>query len=187
MTGEFKEAADEVIILDEEDPDVFSRFNGWLYTRILLTEDEAKDSDYLDILIDVYLFAERRFIPSLQNDAIDAILRVSEATETLITAKNVKDIWRNTMSSSKIRRFAIDQQVYLGDIEDNFGELGAGGREYPCQFLAAVAQGLFALLNIDDAEAGEEENDFDTFELWDNRCARYHTHEPTDPPCKGQI
>ena len=69
LTDNFKEAADAVIKLDDEDLEVFSRFNDWLCTGTLYKTDfNAKYLMYL------YQFAEIRLIHRLQNAIIDEII-----------------------------------------------------------------------------------------------------------------
>ena len=69
LTDNFKEAADAVIKLDDEDSEVFSQFNDWLCTGTLYKTDfNAKYLMYL------YQFAEIRLIHRLQNAIIDEII-----------------------------------------------------------------------------------------------------------------
>ncbi|KAF7188838.1 hypothetical protein HII31_09761 [Pseudocercospora fuligena] len=96
-SGRFKEAEDNMITLPEEKAEVFKLFQGWLYTREL-PKDKSTD------LVKLWGLADRRIVPLLQNEAIDAI--------QVHNYKNWKEacpttVYRNTGADSALRRFTV--------------------------------------------------------------------------------
>lgn len=167
LTGNFKEAADAVIELDEEDPEVFSWFNDWLYTGTLY-----KTNFNANHLMHLYQFAEIRLIHRLQNDIIDEIIRHDES---LLGTRGFWLAWEKLLT---MRPFLVDYFVRNGNL--------SGLHALDPEFLDAVAHRSMELIR--KAMTEWTQIDFGEWllhnvDLWDLRCERYHTHKPTDPPC----
>ena len=67
--------ASKGIALTNEDPKIFKQSNDWLYTHRLSTGDEKAIDLPKSLIVDTYVFAEKRGIPRLQNTCIDAAIK----------------------------------------------------------------------------------------------------------------
>lgn len=170
--------------LKNDDPGTFSRFNGWLYTGVLLGEEDMNINDSYTPLIDLYLFAERMMMPSLENDVIDAMLRLAEESDCSLDSEEIQKLWDGTSPSSKLRKFAVDQRVYW------VNHLDISDRQFPHEFLAAVAFGLWKILRGKDPDVRPSEEVLEFWsnpDMWESRCSKYHVHEPGKPICEDPI
>ncbi len=170
--------------LKNDDPGTFSRFNGWLYTGVLLGEEEMNINDSYTPLIDLYLFAERMMMPSLENDVIDAMLRLAEEFDCSLDSEEIQKLWDGTSPSSKMREFAIDQYVYRVKTDE------ALGPEYPHEFLSLFALNLWRGLWRGESNCRPSHEELDAwydFDMWKSRCSRYHTHEAGEPSCENPM
>ena len=61
--------------LTNEDSKIFNRFNYRLYTHRLCTGDEKAIDLQRSLIVDTYVFAEKRGIPRVQNTYIDAAIK----------------------------------------------------------------------------------------------------------------
>ncbi|KXT17022.1 hypothetical protein AC579_4331 [Pseudocercospora musae] len=95
--GRFKKAAKHMITLPEEKPEVFKLFYGWLYARELPRDDST-------VLIELWGFADRRIVPLLQNEAIDAI---QICKYTVMKEASARAVYDNTGAGSTLRQFTI--------------------------------------------------------------------------------
>jgi len=184
LTGSFKEAEDGVVTLKNDDPGTFSRFNGWLYTGVLLGEEEMKVKDSYTPLIDLYLFAEKMMMPSLENDVIDAMLRLAEESDCSLDSEQIQKLWDGTGPSSKLRKFAVDQHVYW------MSNLDVLGPHHPHEFVTAVACSLWKFLRGKDPAVRPSEEELGIWyepDMWESRCSNYHVHEPGKPICEDPI
>jgi hypothetical protein len=113
LKGKFKEAEEQKIEMAEEDVDTFSHFQYWLYSGNIITEDNGEKLDQNDdgkewsMLVNLFIFAEARGIPGLQNAAIDRIIDKQSATETIFL-ENIHSIYENTHKTSPLRRLFVD-------------------------------------------------------------------------------
>lgn len=170
-------------MLGDENPEVFARFATWLYTGKVVSKEEVKasiDNDPFLPIIDLYVFAEKRIIPRLQNHIIDAVLRTLEKQVLIISRSVVGRIWKGTMESSKIRAFVLDYYV-------RYASLRGPATEYPPEFLAAVAKALYELIRAPTKNLLLDLTPFLKQDFWKLRCERYHVHEPTDAKCEGSM
>lgn len=186
FNGSFKEGEEGVVVLEDEDPETFQRFNEWLYTGILLDEQEKKDISY-GILVDLHIFAEKRIMPGLQNDTIDALIRLGDAADSSMDSPDVNRIWHYTDESSKIRRFVIDQFVYTTDLVSCFNWVKNGEKAYDADFVRQVAIGLSATRWNSEGKRRPDSETYFKFKPWEHRCCRYHTHEEGESLCEGSL
>ncbi len=115
MEGEFKEAKDQVLRLPEDDPEMFTHFEFWLYTgSVLESHESAKDISY-KILTDVYLFGEARGIPELQNEAINVYIDKIRA-DKMFTIEWLNRVYENTLDSSPLRKLLVDYVTFNVDL-----------------------------------------------------------------------
>lgn len=187
LTGKFREAEDQVVTLDDEEPETFRMFNAWLYTDVLV-----EDSDPLAIswssMFNIYIFAEKRIIPLLQNAAIDAIIRASKKEN--FPSEEIRHAWAMTGEKSSLRKLLVDLRLYEG--EDYFNDqFRTHIDDYDIAFVAAVAMRAAELitLSLDREDSKPEAKEAITQWLrmihdpWDLRCQRYHIHEALAVPC----
>ena len=79
FNGAFREGSNGAIYLPKDDPTIFDSFIAWLYRNTL--QPAPMDSEILtqeaavDYYMDLYLFAEKYGIETLQNQAIDSLSR----------------------------------------------------------------------------------------------------------------
>ena len=187
LTGNFQEAEDQVVTLDDEDPKIFRRFNAWLYTDVLVEAAEL-ESISTSSIFEIYFFAEKRIIPLLQNAAIDAIL--CHNTYHSIPATQIRDVWTRTTERSRLRKLVVDSRL-KGPDEHVMDQFENRLDEYDITFVAAVAMRTFELMAMCSDINWVKKTDIarwlrDFNDPWEGRCLRYHTHEPSDPPCGGR-
>jgi len=168
-----KEASDGVVTLDDEDREDFERFNVWLYTGDLLQNEESiVDVEYLQ-LFDLYIFAEKRIIPRLQNACIDLVLTKANVADLGPTNMDVARIWDNTPNSSPMRKLILDWFVLRGDMSAYF-ETDQDVETHSKDFLASVIRAYYTA-----------RQDGLLQEKWNSRKdpCRYHTHHDGNTNC----
>jgi hypothetical protein len=104
--GNFAESETQSIDLDDVDTEVFGLFVQWLYTQDLRSVD--KDYPMGDLLIKLWVLADRLIAPKCQNStvcAIEARLR----RDKFVRTDQVKYIYDNTIPGSPLRRLIVDQ------------------------------------------------------------------------------
>ena len=109
--------------METEDPLVFERFVLWLYTNQII--DETLGYGF-NIIIDLWLFADRRGIPLLMNDMIDAF-HAEIGYRWVIPTKCIDKIYENTIEKSALRRMFIwsvshitGENMFKGDHADRW-------------------------------------------------------------------
>lgn len=107
LKGSFKEAEEQSIEMPEEDAEVFKYFQLWAYTDCILTESETEKDILPILLIKLYIFAEARCIPRLQNAVIDLFIDRS-ITSNSVPFKQLNFIYANTADGSLLRRLFVD-------------------------------------------------------------------------------
>lgn len=93
--------------MPEEDPAVFKRFQLWLYTGSVI-DISAHEEDRPDwrSVISIYIFAERRGIPALQNLVIDTLIDLRYKRNE-IPGRNIDQIYSGTMANDPLRRLVV--------------------------------------------------------------------------------
>ena len=170
LTGTFGGAITGVVVLRDEEVDVFKRFNGWLYTNTILQENDIKDPDFTN-LMELYVFAEKRGIPSLQNAVIDALIRIQRLPDY-----EIESVWEKTARTSGLHRLLVDSYIHYA--EDDVFSAEACQSDFAKDFLIEVI--------IAFCKARDDGSIVKNFDLWKKRC-QYHVHGPDDPPCKGPM
>lgn len=105
--GRFKEAEEQMMALPEEDAEVFELFQFWLNSDRLLDTGGSVADLSSSLLIGLYLFAEARCIPQLQNMTINALILNIKVTKEF-PAGDVHRIYDNTTETSPLRRLLTD-------------------------------------------------------------------------------
>lgn len=60
LKGGFKDAVEGEVILADQDPTNFPRFNEWLYNGVFLFGNETRKDIPYPVLVKLYIFAEKR-------------------------------------------------------------------------------------------------------------------------------
>lgn len=103
-----------------EDPFVFKNYVQWLYTNKI--SDDALNSGH-SIIIDLWLFADRRDIPLLMNEMIDA-LHLMIADSWIMPIDYLPTIYMNTIEGSASRRmlaWSMSRTMGEGLLEGPYG------------------------------------------------------------------
>ncbi|MCJ1243484.1 hypothetical protein MMC30_000681 [Trapelia coarctata] len=172
IDGSIEEAEEQKIELLQDDPEVVGRFQLWLYSEKVLDKGEKSTALEYSMLVNLYVFAESRCIPRLQNDLIDAILRKSRQEHRSPTPSD-GDMYSNTASSSPLRKLVIDMAARLGELNRPSWELD----KYPKDYMVSLVLALHELkeLRVEDPDSG--------LTLWKYRCSKYHIHAANEPEC----
>ena len=114
----FKEAIERVIILDDEDAEIFRLFHGWLYTGHFAESPKAEIEIPLLSLVKLYLFGERRVIPQLQDLVIliihQNVLARAKSGLHAFPCEVIKTIYDETTESSLLREYFVQLMVHTG-------------------------------------------------------------------------
>ncbi|KAF2141883.1 uncharacterized protein K452DRAFT_318814 [Aplosporella prunicola CBS 121167] len=122
--GGFQEASTKTIHISEVSVEVVEAFLNWLYTRrlpeIATEATQADQDDQFDLLCELYIFADARFIVALKNATIDALCD-SFARFWTFPWSAVKMSYENTAyRSSPLRKFMADMAAQsLGELRVN--------------------------------------------------------------------
>ncbi|MCJ1299276.1 hypothetical protein MMC08_002068, partial [Hypocenomyce scalaris] len=122
LNGNFKEAKENTVELVEDSPKLFEQSQLWLYTQYLCEKAEDETTPGLDEMAKLYVWADKRGIPKLQDPAIDAIIRKSKF-ENLIPTSYIRLAYDNLPASDPLRRLLIDFCVHCGDIDKLFRDI----------------------------------------------------------------
>jgi hypothetical protein len=119
LNGPFIEGQTQTIDLDDEDPSIFWTYIAWLYQGQLNSRDIEEDIDEpQDIglhIAKVIVFADKRDISELQNDAISMLLSYLQKCG-LATLEVINCIYNmpRSLEISVLRRLFADDEVWYG-------------------------------------------------------------------------
>ncbi|KAK4890531.1 hypothetical protein LTR27_010812 [Elasticomyces elasticus] len=99
-----KEGKDGIIELKEEDATLFRHFVKWLYSGQLPITPMKGDN--FDVLCALWLLGDRRDVPLLQNQALDAIRNEVMRTSKVPT-HFIPELYANTTEKSGLRCFVM--------------------------------------------------------------------------------
>ncbi|KAL8780703.1 MAG: hypothetical protein Q9213_006349 [Squamulea squamosa] len=114
LERDWKEKQEGLVILKDEDPELFRRFMLWLYWGKIIDDDESISTITFKKLIDCYLLADKRDVPPMQNHVIDTIIQKSIA-ENIIFVSLQRYIWENTPEQSLLRKLLVEMMVLRGN------------------------------------------------------------------------
>jgi hypothetical protein len=125
LNGPFVEGQTQTIDLDDEDPSVFRTYVAWLYQGQIHSRDiEEELDDPQDFglhVAEVIVFADKRDVGELKNDAISMLLNYLR-TAGLATLEVINCIYNMPKSAeiNGLRRLLAHAEVYVGDrLEEN--------------------------------------------------------------------
>ena len=143
LKGEFKEVQTQTIKLREESDALSERFQLWIYSESLFSNEETdKDIEWDDPLA-LYAFGEARNIPHLKNSTINALINKRHGV-TYIPSKKIKYVYQNTPSGSQLRKLFVDWSVHLGALSGG-GCFQENRGDYPKDYLIDVVIAQHAL------------------------------------------
>jgi hypothetical protein len=114
FTSNSAEGESQSMELQDVEEEVFALFVQWLYTQQIATAED--DFPAAELLIKLWLLAEKLRVPELQNQVVDTIERRRAATGTVSTGM-LRFIYSNTVVGSPLRRLIVDHcALYLGSV-----------------------------------------------------------------------
>ncbi|KAH8770275.1 hypothetical protein BGZ57DRAFT_929289 [Hyaloscypha finlandica] len=125
FNGDFKEGREGIMYLPEDNSGVFSFFVDWLYRSTL---PAGHTQPYLANLYHLWIFATKICHTKLADNVMDRIQDTCKEHHWFISDELLKEIWGLTETESKLRRWAIDLNVYqmfenkgsMEDVDDIF-------------------------------------------------------------------
>lgn len=146
LNGNFKEAHDNVITLEHDEPAVFQMFHSWMFTRRPI--DTIKDSDpqqRMYVLAKAWVFGDARGIPSFQNDVMDEFISTSVSHWEMHDHDTTTWIYENTVEDSPLRGFFVEFLITSDEEsirETLLAERAPDGDSRHPDFLRDIAIGL---------------------------------------------
>ena len=178
LEGGFEESKTGVIDLRDEDVEVFSVFNEWLYSGDVTYEHYEAHHGMWSALLKLYVFAEKRVVPEFQNALIDAMINVW-VEDSSYPKTEIHLAWVNTATSSPLRTFLVD--LYARDVilADCFDQNNEDRWCFDVEFVMRVA------ITVDGMVRDKKGYRNGFYGLWKDRCL-WHIHGPEDPPCRDE-
>lgn len=124
LCGSFIEGQTQTIDLDDEDPSVFRTYIAWLYQGHLNSQDIEEDlddpQDFGLHMAEVIVFADKRDIPELKNDATSMLLDYLKRSG-LATLETINCIYNMPKSAGihELRRLLAHDEVWFGHRLEN--------------------------------------------------------------------
>ncbi|KAK5688688.1 hypothetical protein LTS10_000666 [Elasticomyces elasticus] len=160
----FKEGSEGVIELPTEDVAVLELFVRWLYTRRL--PETPATGDNFNILVNLWLFTDRRECPLLANQLLDA-MRDEIVRLWQIPTYELHNVYENTTESSGLRRLCL----YIISRTTGASKLTDANRaRWPADALWDLAKSIGQLREDKTREMGKDE-------LAKLSMCQFHTHE----------
>ena len=182
LKGCWKEGQDNIIELPDDDPEVFRVFQYWLFSRRLYHEEttlaDKQDVEEVPLsyghIVNIFLFADRRGIKELANEALDS-LRAKVCQKWEHSADYFQTIYENTLKGSPLRRFVVDYLI-VGRAFNNFGNEEEYVRKFPHEMLVDLIQAShdnrFCLMGC----TGKHSQSLYTSTTAKHFCELYHDH-----------
>lgn len=115
LKKEWMEGQERTIELEDEDPRHFQIYAEWLYTGTIFCKNErAAKGITLSLLVNLYIFGDKRLDFAFQNRVIDAIIATIESEQQGFGARDINNVWDRTPERSPIRSLMIDWCVFHG-------------------------------------------------------------------------
>ncbi|KAK4896984.1 hypothetical protein LTR27_005231 [Elasticomyces elasticus] len=166
LSGNFAESKSRVIELPEESDEVFTRFRTWLYTNKIDVPARTDRSSYSEIIA-LWSFADRREIPLLMNECINAV-RDELVRTWKVPTKYLRQIYDTTTPQAGMRRLVIQLMAGTWDASKMEGE-----RERGQMIEAALWDIVIAVWKLKDEKCGRMlKADVVKMDL-----CEYHVHE----------
>lgn len=187
----WKTGPENTIYLPDEDADIFSTFNYWMYTkRLYHQEPSIKDKSAIieevpllfRHLFDMYIFADRRGIPELANAALDATF-AKICQLWCAPSWELEYIYDNTSQGSALRRYLVDFTLATG----NFHNINENAYLYPKDFLVEVIAAAYkGQIHIVDVGSKKRQEAY-TSDAKRVFCEKYHDHSAITKDNKKEL
>lgn len=119
LVGEWKEAHERTIPLPEDDPDVFSVYQHYLYSGLIHTRYNnafSKKDDEYRMLVRAYILGEKIMDQDFKDSITDAIIEKLRSLRRF-DASLTSLVFDNTPSTSPLRRLWMDAYYHFGSSE----------------------------------------------------------------------
>ena len=161
----------------DEDPKTFQDFHEWLYTKVFLPAEKAALERRWEALLKLYVFAEKRIVPRLQNDIIDEMIKMKMQCN-FNAVPGLSQAWKNTANSSPLHLFLVDFFARTVVLKRCFYANEQNRKRVPIDFIIDLPTTLDGPVGSD----GEKTSGGAKY-MWSNRCD-YHVHGGQgSPPC----
>lgn len=147
LEGGCQEAKNGVFKLDEENACIFELFLDWIYHGKIYYTTKYLDADLL--LVELYLFGERRGCAVFQNEVVDEIASFLGKGDCEMTPEAVFLLFSETTASSKVRRFIAEKIAWEGDAEKLLKQYREAAADVHPEFGLAVYGALLERLTTD--------------------------------------
>lgn len=151
----------QVIVIKDENPEVFRRFKDWLYSGKVISGSETYRALAWSELIALYTFGDRKGISQLQNSCVDAIIRKRKEGGLFPGQADINTLWRASGQLSRLRRLLLD----MFTAECNLRNALATNRVYHPGFLQGLVQTLY--------DSKEKRTIYDEVDFWKRRRIYY--------------
>lgn len=141
--GNFQEAKQGLVHLADEDPKIFKKVYEWLYTRNLADTLEGEMKLNFAVLLDLYLFGEKRMVPTLQNDTIDVIIRKC-TEENYSPVSMIETVYEELSASSPLRKLIVDIAIH----RDTAESFASKKKFYTEEFVVEVATEMLRIRTL---------------------------------------
>lgn len=139
LGGGFREAAEQHIRLENEEPRVFRAVFDWLntgrlpdMTPVIGRSNTREAQDILDLLVRLWIFADMRRMPELRDGVVESLIQVSLKTATYPSASTIAWTYDNTLAGTAIRKVLVDLLILSADIQSVLTATEEG--TWPTQF-----------------------------------------------------
>ena len=119
LRGEWKEAQERTIPLPEDDPDVFSVYQQWLYGNLICTRYNntvSQTDDEYESLVKAYILGEKIMDQDFKDSIADAIVEKARCVHRFDTSLTSL-VFDNTPPASPLRRLWLDIYFHFGSFE----------------------------------------------------------------------
>ena len=159
----------QVVIVKEEDPEIFNRFKEWLYDKKIFLGSETCKTLAWSTIFAVYVFAERKSIPRLMNACVDTVIKKRRAGGLLPGQEDVNPLWKVSGKVFRLRRLLLDLFTTTGC---NLKDAIAKNRSFHAQFLQGLIQNFY--------DMKKHETIYDEVDYWQKR-QKYYVDDSEHP------
>lgn len=161
LSGNFQESTNQAIEMVEDDPEVFCYFQYWAYTGVIEQKPHNRFEMSWRTIAGIYIFAEARCIPGLQNGAMDVLISKHECSARA-PIDEYGYIYENTAETSPVRRFLAEWAAHRGFLSKDWFE---DRTIYPIDFTIDLSLALYGRIQNNTSSANVD--------FWENRSRYY--------------
>lgn len=120
LRGDWKEASTRKIPLPDDEPDVFSVCQHWLYDGLVHTSRQSmvtsseSDEEY-ELLVKAYILGSKLIDAAFKNSVIDAVME--KVAKDTFNKRLTSLVFENTLPASPLRRLWLDVYYHVGKAE----------------------------------------------------------------------